>query len=142
MSDLPKTHSPSPREIGGPGARRQGPADDWVDRILQEFPAELARLWIVSDPDDVLLDDQVLPRLRDRGFEILPFEDSIAFRAEYEQGYRCAWDRGESGPSAALIAHLRNMPIGELPWDYLRQGHQVSLSLNALFPRLSYPEPI
>ncbi len=28
----------------------------WIDRILKEFPADLARLWIAGDPDDVLLD--------------------------------------------------------------------------------------
>lgn len=63
----------------------------WVDRILKEFPADLARLWIVSDPDDVLLDEQVLSGLRERGFEVLPFEDSVAFRTEYEERYREAW---------------------------------------------------
>lgn len=32
----------------------------WIDRILKEFPADLSRLWIAADPDDVLLDEQVL----------------------------------------------------------------------------------
>lgn len=110
----------------------------WVDRILKEFPVDLARLWIVADPDDVLLDEQVLSGLRERGFEVLPFEDSIAFRAEYEERYRAAWDRGESGPSRALILHLRGMNIADLPWDYLRQARKLSLSLAELFPKLSY----
>lgn len=110
----------------------------WVDRILKEFPVDLARLWIVADPDDVLLDEQVLSGLRERGFEVLPFEDSIAFRAEYEERYRAAWDRGESGLSRALILHLRGMNVGDLPWDYLRQARKLSLSLAELFPKLSY----
>ena len=37
----------------------------WIDRILKEFPADLSRLWIAADPDDVLLDEQVLSGRRD-----------------------------------------------------------------------------
>ena len=111
----------------------------WIDRILEEFPADLSRLWIAADPDDVLLDEQVLSGLRERGFEVLPFEDSVAFRAEYEDRYRSAWDRGAEGPAKALVLHLRGTNIADLPWDYLRQARRVSLSLANLFPRLSYP---
>lgn len=110
----------------------------WVDRVLKEFPVDLARLWIVADPDDVLLDEQVLSGLRERGFEVLPFEDSIAFRAEYEERYRAAWDQSEPVPSRALILHLRGTNVGDLPWDYLRQARKLSLSLAELFPKLSY----
>ncbi|CAJ5232028.1 PglZ domain [Burkholderia pseudomallei] len=110
----------------------------WVDRILKEFPSDLARLWIVADPDDVLLDEQVLSGLSERGFEVVPFEDSIAFRVEYEERYRSAWDRGESGPSRALILHLRGTNVRDLPWDYLSQARTLSLSLADLFPKLSY----
>ena len=70
----------------------------WVDRILGEFPSDLARLWIAADPDAVLLDERILAGLRARGFEVLPFEDPIAFRAEYEERYRQAWDRLVDGP--------------------------------------------
>lgn len=111
----------------------------WIDRILKEFPADLSRLWIAADPDDVLLDEQVLSGLRERGFEVLPFEDSVAFRAEYEERYRSAWDSGEVAPAKALVLHLRGTDINSLPWDYLKLARSVSLSLANLFPRLSYP---
>jgi hypothetical protein len=111
----------------------------WIDRILKEFPADLSSLWIAADPDDVLLDEQVLSGLRERGFEVLPFEDSIAFRAEYEERYRSAWDGGEVAPAKALVLHLRSTDTSDLPWDYLKQARSVSLSLANLFPRLSYP---
>lgn len=111
----------------------------WIDRILKEFPADLSRLWIAADPDDVLLDEQVLSGLRERGFEVLPFEDSIAFRAEYEERYRSVWDSGEVAPAKALVLHLRGTDINNLPWDYLKLARSVSLSLANLFPRLSYP---
>lgn len=37
---------------------------------------------------------------------MFPFEDSIAFRVEYEERYRDAWDRGAEGASKALVLHL------------------------------------
>ena len=110
----------------------------WVDRILGEFPSDLARLWIAADPDAVLLDERILAGLRARGFEVLPFEDPIAFRAEYEERYRQAWDRGEDGRALSLVLHLRSAESDSLPWDYLRQARTVHLSLANLFPRLSY----
>jgi len=110
----------------------------WIDRILGEFPTDLSRLWIAADPDDVLLDEQILAVLRERGFEVLPFEDSVAFRAEYEERYREAWDRGDAGPAQALVLQFRSPTTDNLPWDYCRQARTVRLSLADLFPKLSY----
>ena len=110
----------------------------WIDRILREFPADLARFWIACDPDDLLLDESILHSLRERGFEVLPFEDSIAFRTEYEERYRAAWDRGEDGPTRALVLQLRGTNLNALPWDYVRGSREVSLGLADLFPKLSY----
>jgi len=110
----------------------------WTDHILQEFPADLSRFWIVRDPDNLLLDDRTLHCLRERDFEVLPFEDSVAFRTEYEECYRAAWDRGEEGTSKALVLQLRGTEINTLPWDYVRMGRKVSLSLADLIPKLSY----
>ncbi len=87
---------------------------------------------------NVLLDERVLSSLRERGFELLPFEDSVSFRTEYEERYRAAWDRGAAGPSRALILHLRATEVDNLPWDYLRASRRTSLSLANLFPKLSY----
>ena len=109
----------------------------WIDRILSEFPSDLARLWVAADPDGVLLDEQILSLLRKRGFEVLPFEDSVAFRAEYEERYREAWDRNEQGPARAMVLHLRSAETSKLPWDYLRQARIVPLSLANLFSKLS-----
>lgn len=109
-----------------------------ADRILKEFPSDLARLWIVADPDNVLLDEQVLAGLRERGFDVLPFEDSIAFRAEYEECYRASWAAEEPHAPKALVIQVRDSSIANLPWDYLRQGRKISLSLAELFPNLSY----
>lgn len=110
----------------------------WLERILSEFPSDLSHLWIAADPDIVLLDEQILSVLKERGFEVLPFDDSVDFRAEYEANYREAWDRGEEGASKALVLHLRSADTDSLPWDYLRSARIVRLSLANLFPTLSY----
>lgn len=110
----------------------------WVDRILTAFPENLSQLWIAADPDDVLLDELVLSGLREAGFEVISFKDSVKFRAEYEVCYRDAWDHGKAAPSSALILHLQGANIDDIPWDYFRQARKVSLSLAELFPNLSY----
>lgn len=110
----------------------------WAEQILKEFPAELARLWIVADPDGVLLDEQILLGLRERGFDVVPYADGVVFRVEYEQRYRAAWDAGEAGPASALILQLPDADPSRLPWDYVRQARRVSLSLANLLPKLSY----
>lgn len=110
----------------------------WIDRILSKFPPDLSRLWVACDPDAVLLDEQILSVLRERGFEVMPFEDPVAFRTEFEERYRAAWDQGAAGASAALVLHFRSSEPAELPWDYLHWGRTVRLSLADLFPKLAY----
>ena len=80
----------------------------WSERILSHFTADLTRLWVACDPDDVLLDEKLLSELRGRGFEVMLYEDPFAFRAEYEERYRAAWDCGEPGPAPSLVLHLRS----------------------------------
>jgi len=50
----------------------------WTERILQPFTADLTRLWVACDPDDVLLDEKLLSELRSRGFELMLYEDPFA----------------------------------------------------------------
>ena len=110
----------------------------WSDRILSRFTADLTRLWVACDPDDVMLDDKLLSELRGRGFEVMLYEDPFAFRAEFEERFRSAWDRGEPGPSPSLVLHFRSADSNALPWDILRHGRIVQLSLAELFPKLAY----
>lgn len=110
----------------------------WTERILSRFTADLERLWVACDPDDVLLDERLLAELRSRGFEVLLYEDPFVFRTEFEERYRAAWDRGEPGPTAAVIVHWRGADTNELPWDLGHYGRVVSLGLAQLFPRLAY----
>ena len=52
----------------------------WRDQILKEFTPKVARLTVVADPDGLLLEEGILEGIRERGFELIPFEDHIAFR--------------------------------------------------------------
>ena len=110
----------------------------WTDRILSRFTADLTRLWVACDPDDVLLDEKLLSGLRSSGFEVMLYEDPFAFRAEFEERYRAAWDRGEAGPAPSLVVHLRGADANVLPWDIVHNARAVPLSLAELFPRLAY----
>ena len=55
----------------------------WRDQILKEFMPKVARLTLVGDPDGLLLEEKIFEGIRERGFELIPFEDNIAFRYAY-----------------------------------------------------------
>jgi hypothetical protein len=67
----------------------------WRDCILQEFTPEIARLTLVSDPDNLLSEEQMIIALRERGFEVIKYSDPIEFRYTYETFYRSKWDSGQ-----------------------------------------------
>lgn len=109
----------------------------WRDQILKEFVPNVARLTLVADPDGLLLEEEVLQGITERGFELIPFEDHVAFRYAYESRYRLRWDRGEL---TDLVVALR-AAVGDLrtlPYDLLGAGRQLSFNLGELFPNLSY----
>ncbi|MCB5945339.1 BREX-3 system phosphatase PglZ [Acidocella sp. KAb 2-4] len=113
--------------------------NQWHQRILGSFTADLSRLWVACDPDGVLLDEKLLSELRARGFEVMGYDDPFRFRAEYEERYRTAWDANEQAPSPALIVHLRHDNANDLPWDIVHNARPaVRLNLAELFPRLAY----
>ena len=112
--------------------------DDWRDRILKDFTPKVAPLTLVADPDGLLLEETLLEAIRDRGFEILPFEDSVAFRFAYESRFRSRWDRGEAADLVIVVPAESHQVASILPWDLLRTGRRLSFGLAELFPGLSY----
>jgi len=111
--------------------------NSWRDQVLSEFTPKVARLTLVADPDGLLLEEGILEGVRERGFELIPFEDHIAFRYAYESRFRSRWDRGED---TDLVVVLRS-PASELcglPHDLLHAGRRLSFSLGDIFPNLSY----
>jgi hypothetical protein len=110
----------------------------WRDLILKEFTPKIARLTLVADPDGLLLEEGILEGIRERGFELIPFEDHIAFRYAYESKFRSRWDRGEH---TELVVVLRSQAsdLSGLPYDLLQVGRRLSFNLGDIFPNLSYP---
>ena len=109
-------------------------AADWRDQILKEFTPKVAPLTLVADPDGLLLEEALLEAIRERGFELLPFEDHVAFRFACESGFRSRRDRGES-TDLVIVLEAERHDLATLPHDLLRAGRQLSFGLGELFPR-------
>ena len=123
------TH-PAPRTAHSP--------ESWRSHILDEFTPKVSRLTLVADPDGLLLEEGILKGIRDRGFELIPFEDHIAFRYAYESKFRARWDRGEQ-TELVVVLHSQASDLGSLPYDLLQAGRRLAFSLADVFPNLSYP---
>lgn len=110
----------------------------WRSKIFREFLPGIARLTLVADPDGLLLEPGIQQGIRERGFELMPFEDPIAFRYACESGFRSRWDQGES-IELVVVLHAQSGDLEKLPFDLLQSGRKLSFSLADLFPDLSYP---
>lgn len=110
----------------------------WRDVVLREFTPQVSRLTLVADPDGLLLEEGVLQGIRDRGFDLIPFDDHVAFRFAYESKYRARWDRRES-TDLVVVLRAPDADLEALPFDLLRAGRRLAFSLGGLFPNLSYP---
>ncbi|MBI2264292.1 MAG: BREX-3 system phosphatase PglZ [Armatimonadetes bacterium] len=112
--------------------------EDWRDKILREFTPEVAGLTLVADPDGLMLEERILQEIRDQGFELILFEDSVAFRFAYESKYRTHWDHGQH-VDLVVVLHAPASDLNHLPYDLLQRGRSLAFSLQELFPALSYP---
>jgi hypothetical protein len=112
--------------------------NNWRDHILNEFTPQLSRLTLVADPDGLVLEEGVLTGIHERGFELIPFDDHIAFRYAYESKFRSKWDLGQQ---TDLVVVLRSVEddLNSLPYDLLQAGRKLFFSIGELFPNLSYP---
>ncbi len=110
----------------------------WRDEILKEFTPQVARLTLVADPDGLLLEEGILKGIEERGFELIPFDDHVAFRFAYESRYRSRWDRGEL-TDLVVVLRAAALDLRSLPYDLLQAGRLLSFNLGELFPNLSYP---
>ena len=110
----------------------------WRDHILNHFQSGIARLTLVADPDGLMVEEGILQGIQERGFELIPFDDPIAFRYAYESRYRSRWDRGEL-TDLVVVLRSEEHDLSSLPFDLLQAGRKLSFNLGDLFPNLSYP---
>jgi len=111
---------------------------NWREYILRDFTPQVARLTIVADPDGLLVEEGILQGIRERGFELIQFDDHVAFRFAYESKFRSRWDRGEQ-TDLVVVLRSESSNLKLLPYDLLEAGRKLSFSLGELFPNLSYP---
>lgn len=114
---------------------------DWREHVLRSFVDKASRFILVSDPDGLMQDEKVNAKLRERGFEVVHFKDSISFRYLYESNYRKRWDEGEKVFLVVIIKASRSELSTILPYDIYKAGVQPGFhfSLSKIFPKLSYP---
>ncbi len=119
------------------------PSSTWREPILAQFSrdiARVARLTVVADPDKLLTEQGIVDGIRQRGFEIVPFEDHVAFRYAYERRFREVWDNG-SDTNLVVVLRAARSDISGLPYDLIQQAKRdrrlLSFSLAELFPSLA-----
>jgi len=110
----------------------------WRDKVLREFAPNVSKLTLVADPDGILLEEGILEGIRERGFELIPFDDHVAFRYAYESNFRSRWDSGED-TDLVVVLRSSESDLGFLPYDLLKAGRKLSFNLGDIFPNLSYP---
>lgn len=110
----------------------------WRDAALTHFEQPTVHLTLVADPDSLLQEEYLLAVLRGRSFDILTFDDPVAFRYVYESRYRSHWDAGEE-TLQALVVRTDEPTVHHLPYDLLQHGRHLTLSLHDFLPKLSYP---
>lgn len=111
---------------------------NWRDTILKNFKPKISRLTLVADPDGLLTEEGMLSAIKDRGFDLIPFDDSMAFRFAYESQYRSHWDRGQN-TDLVVVLRSAEQQLSKLPFDLLKAGRPLSFALHQLFPKLNYP---
>ena len=104
--------------------------------LLASIHTGASPLQIAHDPDGMLLDEDALARLGERGFAVLRWRDEVTFRFEYETRFRSVWDRGEQASEAAVLLHYDGETPDDLPWDLLNAAKLHRLSLAEWFAGL------
>ncbi len=107
---------------------------EWRDQLLKDITPGVSSVVVVADPDALLADEGVMTELRSRGFDVLSYEDPVAFRYAYEMRKKQNTDS-----NLLVLVEAAYETVKKLPYDVLKSARTVSVSLAELFPRLSYP---
>ncbi|MBP1468895.1 BREX-3 system phosphatase PglZ [Candidatus Chloroploca sp. M-50] len=102
-----------------------------LDQVLAYFPPHTYPLSLVSDPDDLLGDEQLLAVLAERGFRLIAEHDPIVVRYSIQQLLPISAEM----PVIIVTAG----PLDALPYDLWQQGYHVVLALHQFFPDIAYP---
>lgn len=110
--------------------------EKWENKIIQQFIPDLEpRMWVVADPDKIVRSENILSVLETKGFDVVVFEDPIAFRYEYESRIRRLWSIGKCTP-LVLIYDPAEVELEHLPSDIWVPAHKLDFGLQGIFPNL------
>jgi hypothetical protein len=101
--------------------------------VLEHFQAPFEHLYLVSDPDQLLQDEEIVARMQEMGLVLLEFQDRAHFRYLYELEYRSKLKENH------LVIRFASESLELLPYDLLIRGKQIFLLKSDLFPTLSPP---
>ena len=109
----------------------------WRDEILSRFGPNGEWLTVVHDPDRLLTEEWVLNGILRNGYEVLIYDDPIAFRYVFEANYRSSWDAGEAKRLLVVVQTAEDVRL--LPYDVLARARVMRFALHDFFPGLSAP---
>ena len=104
------------------------------NEIIKRIEHVINGIILLSDPDRLLSNEEVLLTLEKKNYKIIYYEDPMLFRYEYEEQYRIPVIEGNPPDYRLIICHEDD--VENLPFDLQREGQSISLSLSQFFPGL------
>lgn len=89
---------------------------------------------VIIDGDGLLSNEQIFNAIKQKGYDILKFEDPISFRFEYELKHRSLLNEGD-GHKLAIIT---NRNPTQIPYDLYCGAQIVNCDLHRLLPNFDY----
>lgn len=86
---------------------------------------------IVIDPDGLLQDEKIISVLKDKGIEIVEFQDRATFRFLHEKYFRGHKDK-------YVLIYLKHDEVEMLPYDVMQAGQIIELKISQVFPDFSH----
>lgn len=108
--------------------------DNWRDTVLAQLTSGTARVRVVSDPDGLLLDEDLLQQLERQGSSVLLYDDVWVFRLRYEEDFRDAWAHDRTTPR--LLVRSTSTNLDRIPFDVVDQAEPIYLAVSQLFSHL------
>lgn len=105
-----------------------------LDRIVNLLPLDGSNFIILKDIDNICENENIIEKIMDKGFQIINVEDPEVFRFYYEDEIRPILEMGKSYGKIVLI--FKNQTY--IPYDIYEKGITIEISINKLFPKLSY----
>ncbi len=105
------------------------------DEILQKIGEMNADLIILHDPDNLLLEEELLKELENRMLRTINYRDPIELYYHFEVEHRIPRDENVT-PEYRLLIRLEDCDCKALPYAIVKEGEYATLSLFYFFPKL------